>query len=96
VATKTSVVTEVAGDEYNYLRFIIIFRNTTIQCYNSIQQYDYSMSFFHTYFTIWFGSRRPSMPRTLPGGEFRSRSLQVFATLLDATRSREGGILLSD
>jgi hypothetical protein len=31
--------------------------------------------------------RRSNVPRTLPGGEFRSQSLQVFAATHGATRS---------
>jgi hypothetical protein len=58
-----SVGTEVTGDGYNYLRFVIIFRiynvfNTTFQCYKLTRQYNYSMFFLlHTlYKSVWVSS----------------------------------------
>jgi hypothetical protein len=47
----------------------------------------FTMYFFtRTHYTNGLTPRRPSMPRTLPGGEFRSKSLQVFTASLGATR----------
>jgi hypothetical protein len=79
----------VTGNGYSYLRFIIILRiynvfNTTVQCYKLTRQYNYNMFFLlHTlHKSVWVTS--PQRAANTSGGEFRSRALQVFTTLLGA------------
>jgi hypothetical protein len=79
----------------SYFEYTVFF-NTIVQCYKLTRQYNYSMFFLlHTlYKSVWVAS--PQHAANTSGGEFRSRSLQVFTALLGVTRSRDGSILLSD
>jgi hypothetical protein len=100
---NASVRTELTSDGYNHLRFLLLsyleyiaFFSKTIQCYNLTQQYNYNM-FLHLH-TLYksVGVTSPQHAANTSGGEFRSRSLQVFTASLRATRCHDGLILPSD
>jgi hypothetical protein len=91
----------VTSDGYSHLCFY--YRTSNIQRF----QYNNPMSQFNTAIQIQHvfhlhtlhksvGVASPQHAANISGGEFRSRSLQVYTASLGVTRSRDGSILLSD
>jgi hypothetical protein len=70
-----NTTSKITGNEISHLRLLPYFE---------IQQFNTTSSLYTLYKLIWLASLRYAANTS--GGEFRSRSLEVFAALLDATK----------